>query len=128
MLNLKKAAAIMAAVVIAGFSASAADVTVKMNGVGTSEYMSFNSGSPIVHNDTLFVPARALADSAGMNVSWDQTTQTAIFSVDVRYGADTPQARRHRPRKRQTAYVGEKGRCDLRHRLQRRALQHKRAA
>ena len=90
MLNLKKAAAVMAAVVIAGFSASAADVTVKMNGVGTSEYMSFNSGSPIVHNDTLFVPARALADSAGMNVSWDQTTQTAIFSVDVRYGADTP--------------------------------------
>lgn len=90
MLNLKKAAAVLAAVVIAGFSASAADVTVKMNGVGGSEYMDFSSGSPIMHNDTLFVPARALADSAGMNVAWDQTTETAIFSVDVRYGADTP--------------------------------------
>lgn len=90
MLNLKKLTAVLLTVITAGFSASAAEVTVKTDGVGTSEYMSFDTVAPIMKDDILFVPARAFADSTGMEIEWDQTTETGLLSVNIQSGADTP--------------------------------------
>lgn len=73
-------------------TASASDVTVKMNAIKNShsEYMNFDNIQPIMRNDVLFVPARSLADSTGMEVEWDQTTETALFKINIENGADTP--------------------------------------
>lgn len=98
MISFKKTAALLTAALLSvttftiGFTASAADVTVRMNAIRNTygEYMSFDSVQPFMKDDVLFVPARSLADSAGMEVSWDQTTETAQFTIDLENGTDTP--------------------------------------
>lgn len=98
MISFKKTAALLIAALLSvttftiGFTASAADVTVRMNAIRNTygEYMSFDSVQPFMKDDVLFVPARSLADSAGMEVSWDQTTETAQFTIDLENGTDTP--------------------------------------
>ncbi len=98
MISFKKTAALLSAALLSvttfttGLTASAADVTVRMNAIRSTygEYMSFDSAQPFMRNDVLFVPARSLADAAGMEVSWDQTTETALFTIDLENGTDTP--------------------------------------
>ncbi|MDY3031156.1 MAG: stalk domain-containing protein [Clostridia bacterium] len=96
MIKFKKSAVFAAALSItiltSGLTASAKEVTVKMNAVGSerSEYMSFAAAQPIMYNDVLFVPARSLADSADMEVEWDQTTETALMTINLENGISSP--------------------------------------
>lgn len=94
MIKLRKAAAMLLCVTTftTGLTATASDVTVEMNAVrgNGSENVSFLAASPVMLNDALFVPARSLADHAGMEISWDQSAKTAILSIKLDDGADTP--------------------------------------
>lgn len=88
MLKLKKTAAVIFSVVIMMSTAYAADVTVITEKMGVSKYMSFESSQPIMENDALFVPARAFSDAANMDIEWDQSTETALISVDLKNADD----------------------------------------
>lgn len=98
MISFKKTASLLFAAMLSvttftsGLTADAAGVTVFMNAVASNsgEYMSFESAQPFMRDDILFVPARSLADSADMEVEWDQTTETALFTIDIENGAETP--------------------------------------
>lgn len=83
----KKAAAMFCAAVIIGTSAIAfayeTNVTVKLDGLA-------NEASDTVYFENLvqiesytYVPARALAEAAGMSVEWDQPSQTAFITINA---------------------------------------------
>lgn len=91
MINLKKTASLAAAVLlsvttlVSGLTASASGASVRMNALRStaSETIAFTQYEPVMHNDTLFIPVRSFSDYAGMEVSWDQTTETAILSINL---------------------------------------------
>lgn len=90
MLKLKKTAAMLLSAITLFGTAFAADVTVMTDGIGNSRYMSFENAQPIMENDILFVPARSFADAADMEVEWDQSTETALLSVNLKNDSDSP--------------------------------------
>ncbi len=90
MLKLKKTAVMLLSAITLFSTAFAADVTVMTDGIGNSRYMSFENAQPIMENDILFVPARSFADAADMEVEWDQSTETALLSVNLKNESDSP--------------------------------------
>lgn len=102
-MNIMKKAVIAAVFTLTGaLSAKAAydiDITVRLDGLvnGDAKIVSFDSFRPIQIDNSTFVPARAVAEAAGMTVEWDQSTQTALITLNAdansempieRYGAD----------------------------------------
>ena len=66
-----------------GIASADADIAVRMDSVTSeaSQYVSFSRVKPIQINDRTLVPARDIAEAAGMEVAWDQPTQTAILTL-----------------------------------------------
>ena len=86
---LKKAAASAVAVILAVGTVSAhaySDITVKLDALTgkAPEIVNFMDYEPIQHNSTTLAPVRTLAESAGMEVEWNQELQTA----NIRLSAD----------------------------------------
>lgn len=92
-------AAFMAAAAVSVSAAYDVDITVRLDGLvnGEASIVSFDSFRPIQIDSSTFVPARAVAEAAGMTVEWDQTTQTALITLNAdadsqkpveRYGAE----------------------------------------
>lgn len=95
--TVKRAVKIFAAavclVMAAGISAGADyDISVRMDGVASeqSEYVSFGDIKPVQLESRTLVPARAMAEAAGMEVIWDQPTQTAILMLKIGLYSDKP--------------------------------------
>lgn len=95
MKNLKKAGtALLAAVFMAGgsWAVYAEDISVRMDSVTSyaSEYVSFGEVKPIQIDNRTLIPARDMAEAAGMEVEWDQPTQTAILTLRADAYSDKP--------------------------------------
>lgn len=98
MISFKKTAALLCAALLSvttltsGIAASAAEVSVRMNSVKSAggEYMSFSGVQPFMRSDVLYVPARSFADASDMSVEWDQTTETALLTIDLENGTNSP--------------------------------------
>ncbi len=73
-------------------SADNYDVNIQLDGF-TSRQVSkvqFGEVKPILADDVTYVPVRAFAESAGMEISWDQPTQTAIITLHANKSSDKP--------------------------------------
>lgn len=87
MKNIKKAvAAAFMSILVAGTFCEAyadADISVRMDGVisAYSEYVNFMEVKPTQIDSRTLVPARDMAEAAGMVVEWDQPTQTALLTL-----------------------------------------------
>ncbi len=70
----------------------AADISVKMESVASegSQYVSFGDVKPIIIEDRTLVSARDMAEAAGMQVAWDQPTQTALLTLTPNAYSDKP--------------------------------------
>lgn len=76
-----------------GLSASADyNISVRMDAVASenSEYVEFGDIKPVQLDNRTLVPARAMAESAGMEVIWDQPTQTAILMIKIGLYSEKP--------------------------------------
>lgn len=82
-----------------GAAAEELDLKIRLDGVlnADSQYINFDKFRPIQIDSRTFVPARAFAEAAGMTVEWDQSTQTALLTLNAdaysqkpieRYGAE----------------------------------------
>lgn len=95
-MNRVKTAALAAAFVTAGAISAAAyndiDITVRLDGLvsGESQIVSFESFRPIQIDSSTFVPARTVAEAAGMTVEWDQSTQTALITLNADAYSEKP--------------------------------------
>lgn len=95
-MNILRKAAITAAIMAAGtLSVTAAydiDITVRLDGLvnGDSKIVSFDCFRPIQIDNSTFVPARAVAEAAGMTVEWDQASQTALITLNAEENSDMP--------------------------------------
>ena len=92
---LKKAlvtAAIMATTTLSVTAAYDIDITVRLDGLvnGEAKIVSFDSFRPIQIDNSTFVPARAVAEAAGMTVEWDQASQTALITLNADENSDMP--------------------------------------
>ncbi len=83
------AAALM---IITSLSAAASPISVKLDALNNnySEYVEFASAPPVVIDDTTMVPVRDFAKKAGMDIEWDQSTLTALVSIDVTKNLELP--------------------------------------
>lgn len=96
MKNLKKAVtAILSTVLLVGMIGTAyadGDIAVKMNSVvsNDSTYVDFGDIKPIQIDNRTLTPAREMAESAGMEVEWDQSTQTALLTLKADAHSDRP--------------------------------------
>lgn len=96
MKNLKKAvAAVLSAVFVAGTLGVAyadEDIVVRMNSIVSdgSEYVDFGGMKPIQIDNRTLTPARDMAEAAGMEVEWDQPTQTALLTLKADANSDKP--------------------------------------
>lgn len=94
--KLKKAAvAALAAIMTVGTGISALaydDITVKLDAFtsNVSDVVRFNNIKPIQIDGSTFVPARDMAEAAGMAVEWDQSTQTALITLDANAYSEKP--------------------------------------
>ena len=94
--NMKKAITAALTAVILLMSAAAAhadyDISVKMDSVTSDEvqYVQFGDIKPVQLDSRTLVPARAMAESAGMEVLWDQPTQTAILLLKIGLYSEKP--------------------------------------
>ncbi len=89
----KKISALAAALmIITSLNTAAAPISVKLDALGNNyaEYVEFASAQPVVIDDTTMVPVRDFAKKAGMDIEWDQTTLTALVSIDVTKTDDLP--------------------------------------
>ena len=68
------------------------DISVRMDGVISegSDYVPFDDVKPIQLDSRTLIPARAMAEAAGMEVTWDQPTQTAILTLTPNADSDKP--------------------------------------
>lgn len=102
-MNRLKAAVLAAVFTVSGAVCASAyddiDIKVRLDGLvnGESQIVNFDSFRPIQIDSSTFVPARAVAEAAGMTVEWDQSTQTALITLRAdansskpveRYGAE----------------------------------------
>lgn len=102
-MNRLKAVVLAAVFTVSGAVCASAyddiDIKVRLDGLvnGESQIVNFDSFRPIQIDSSTFVPARAVAEAAGMTVEWDQSTQTALITLRAdansskpveRYGAE----------------------------------------
>ena len=68
------------------------DISVRMDSVASdeSQYVQFGDIKPVQLDSRTLVPARAMAEAAGMEVVWDQPTQTAILLLKIGLYSDKP--------------------------------------
>ena len=68
------------------------EISVRMDAVVSdgTDYVPFDDVQPIQLDNRTLIPARAMAESAGMEVGWDQPTQTAILTLTPNAGSDKP--------------------------------------
>ena len=96
MKKLKKAVlAVLSAVLVVGnINAVFADgdISVRMNGIVSNDvsYINFTDTKPIQIDNRTLTPARAMAEAAGMEVEWDQPTQTALLTLKADANSDRP--------------------------------------
>ena len=96
MKKLKKAVlAVLSAVLVVGnINAVFADgdISVRMNGIVSNDvnYINFADTPPIQIDNRTLTPARAMAEAAGMEVEWDQPTQTALLTLKADANSDRP--------------------------------------
>ncbi|MGN0107519.1 MAG: stalk domain-containing protein [Hominilimicola sp.] len=96
MKNLRKAVtAVMLTVSLVGSFGVAyadADISVRMDAVISdgSDYVSFGDVKPMQIDNRTLIPARDMAEAAGMEVTWDQTTQTALLTLTADAYSDKP--------------------------------------
>lgn len=96
MKNLRKAvtAVLSAVFLVSSFGAVNADyeISVRMDGIisENSHYVSFTRMKPIQVDSRTLTPARDMAEAAGMQVEWDQSTQTAILTLNADGNSDKP--------------------------------------
>ena len=93
MMFLKKISAAAAIFSLCAISANAAEpVAVRLDSVNSNcvEYVNFENAAPVVIDNTTMAPVRSMADAFGMNVEWDQSTLTALVSMDVTQSSDAP--------------------------------------
>lgn len=95
-MNIMKKTLITAAIMAAGaVSVSAAydiDITLRLDGLvnGNAKIVSFDSFRPIQIDNSTFVPARTVAEAAGMTVEWDQPSQTALITLNANANSEMP--------------------------------------
>lgn len=75
-----------------GVAYADADISVRMDGVisGGSDYVSFGDVKPMQIDNRTLIPARDMAEAAGMEVTWDQPTQTALLTLTADAYSDKP--------------------------------------
>ncbi len=80
---MKKKVALVCALVmlVMSFSQSVGAINVIMN----SSYVSFPDQEPVVENGVTLVPLRAIAEMLGLEVSWDDPTDTVVLKKDNFY-------------------------------------------
>jgi 3D (Asp-Asp-Asp) domain-containing protein len=68
------------------------DITVKMDALvsRTPDIVRFDSVKPVQVDSCTFVPARTIAEAAGMEVEWDQSTQTALLTLYANAYSEKP--------------------------------------
>lgn len=68
------------------------DISVRMDGITAddSRYVQFGDIKPVQLDSRTLVPARAMAEAAGMEVVWDQPTQTAILLLKIGLYSEKP--------------------------------------
>lgn len=68
------------------------DISIRMDSVASeqSEFVWFGDIKPVQLDSRTLVPARAMAESAGMHVTWDQPTQTAILTLTAGLYSEKP--------------------------------------
>lgn len=68
------------------------DISVRMDAIVSdgTDYVAFDEVKPFQLDNRTLLPARAMAESAGMEVSWDQPTQTAILTLTPNADSDKP--------------------------------------
>ena len=93
--SLRKAAAavaLTAVTAVSAVSAQAADISVVMNSVASDGqmYVPFGDVKPFEVDNRTLVSARDMAEAAGMQVTWDQATQTAILTLTPNAYSDKP--------------------------------------
>ena len=69
------------------------EIAVRMDGVTSdndSYYVQFDDIKPMQIDDRMLVPARAMAEAAGIEVVWDQPTQTAILLLKIGLYSEKP--------------------------------------
>ena len=69
------------------------DVSVRMDSVtadNSSQYVQFGDAKPLSLDNRIYVPARTMAEAAGMDVVWDQSTQTAILLLKIGLYSEKP--------------------------------------
>ncbi|MBQ3462019.1 MAG: hypothetical protein IJH36_02730 [Clostridia bacterium] len=89
----KITAAALAAVCMASYTAYADyNITVRMDAVATetSDEVWFGDVKPVQLESRTLVPARNMAEAAGMEVIWDQPTQTAILMIKIGLYSEKP--------------------------------------
>ncbi len=93
---MKKMITAVCAALILIMTASAAyadyDISVRMDGITAddSQYVQFGDIKPVQLDSRTLVPARAMAEAAGMEVTWDQPTQTAILLLKIGLYSEKP--------------------------------------
>lgn len=68
------------------------DISVRMDAVISAEsvYVNFADVKPMQIDDRTLVPARDMAEAAGLKVDWDQPTQTAILTLKADASSEKP--------------------------------------
>ena len=68
------------------------NISVRMDRVTSeeSQYVQFGDIKPVQLDSRTLVPARAMAEAAGMEVVWDQPTQTALLLMKIGLYSDKP--------------------------------------
>ena len=91
MKKLKKAVlAVLSAVLVVGnINAVFADGDIRIVSNDVS-YINFTDTKPIQIDNRTLTPARAMAEAAGMEVEWDQPTQTALLTLKADANSDRP--------------------------------------
>lgn len=96
MKNLRKAVTAVLSAVLLGSSFGVVnadyEISVRMDGIisDDSHYVTFTRMNPIQIDSRTLTPARDMAESAGMQVEWDQPTQTAILTLNADENSDKP--------------------------------------
>ena len=83
---------VSALMIFSSLTAAASPISVRFDAINNdyAEYVEFATASPMVIDDTTMVPTRDFAKKAGMEIEWDQTTLTALVSIDVTKNEEQP--------------------------------------
>ena len=90
---LRKISTIALAIMLCSSLANAAEpIAVKLDSVNSNyvEYVDFEKTAPVIVDNTTMVPVRDICMASGIDVQWDQTTLTALASIDVTQDSQSP--------------------------------------